>query len=450
MIRFSGIKDNRTKPLALFYIILFLVIFGLTTLTPLTDDDFSYSYSFADDTRITSVAQIIPSMVEHRQIINGRVFVHGLVSLILMLPKPVFNSLNGLNAVALFYLLSKYLDGSSCRKAICLAFGAMAIWCYLPAFGQNVLWLDGAFNYVWGYTFFLLFLWPYSSQYLKKTGGELRSVSLLGHVLLSFFAGAYSENASFIFFLLACCLTVLIVHREKHVPFSLIPGLVAMLGGWIFLATAPASSHRHIEWGKASLSGILSTAVRNIAGIIQGMESYLFWLLMIDILLLVAASHYHGRKKVLTLSGLFIAAGLASMVPFAFAAYYLPRHYCCCTMLFAFAFVMLLHEILYLEKVLPVKLLAAYLSILFLFRFSLGVLDIGSAWYNAREREQVIREAILSGNDSVTIQNHVPMTRYALQFRLSDDAPELYPNIVVSSYYRDKYGRMIDIYGKDP
>lgn len=446
MKRFAALKNKENRPLVVFYVVVFLIIFVLTSLTPLTSDDFSYFYNFADDTRITSVWQIIPSMAAHREMLNGRVLVHGLVSLILMFPKPVFNVLNALVAVALWRLLSRCLEGGGWKQALSLACGAMALWSFLPAFGENVLWLDGAVNYAWGYTFFLLFLWPYAGRYLGKATGKISVPALLGHAVLAFFAGTYAENASFIFLFLACCLTALIWRKERVFPLRLLPGLAAMLGGWIFLATAPASSHRHIEMG----ASMLSTVANNLASLIQGTENYLFWLLVIDVLLLIAAIHWKGRKEVLTLSALFIFCALASMLPFAFAAYHLARHYCCCCMLLCFALVLLINELLSLQQRLPVLLLVGTLAVLFLFRFSLGTLDVAATWYQAREREQTIASAILGGEDSVTIQNHVPMTKYALPFRLTDDTPELWPNIVVSSYYRDVYGRMIDIYGKDP
>ena len=51
-------------------------------------DDFAYCFSWADWTRIRSVSQIIPSMAVHRSVTNGRVIVHGLVQLLLLLPRP--------------------------------------------------------------------------------------------------------------------------------------------------------------------------------------------------------------------------------------------------------------------------------------------------------------------------------------------------------------------------
>ena len=434
----NSLRNKEKQPIILLFLVLFLTMYILTSLTPLADDDYSYCFSFYDDTRITSLAQIIPSMVVHRQMLNGRVFVHGVVQFFLMLPKIVFNVFNGLNAVLVYALIAVYLDGNGCRKAFSLACGAMALWSFLPGFGSNCLWLDGAINYAWGYSVFLLFLWPFSSKFLGKSAKKSSFFVILLHMFISFLAGSYSENASFIFLFLAACLTFMIWHQDRKAPYPLFAALIAELAGWIFLITAPASSHRSAEL-KLSVIG------NNLAGMIKGTESYLFWFLMIDVFLLVMVSHYRGSKKIIILSILFIIGSVGSVLSFAFAAYHLPRHYCCTGFLLSFSLVLCINEMLFLKQHLSVKLLACYLAVLFAFRFSLGTLDIVVCWHKAQEREHAICAAIEAGERSVTVENCVPMTKYALQFHLNDDNPNEWPNIAVSSYYGIE-----EIYGKEP
>ena len=90
--------SNNHRPFLLLCLLVFLVVLGLTALTPMVSDDFAYCFSFADWTRIRHMGQIIPSMAEHRNVTNGRVIVHGLVQLLLLLPRPVYCVLNALNA----------------------------------------------------------------------------------------------------------------------------------------------------------------------------------------------------------------------------------------------------------------------------------------------------------------------------------------------------------------
>ena len=68
-------------------IIVFSAVFLMTCLTPMLADDFSYSFSYADNRRIENIGDIIRSLCAHRQTMNGRMFSHGLPMLFLLLPK---------------------------------------------------------------------------------------------------------------------------------------------------------------------------------------------------------------------------------------------------------------------------------------------------------------------------------------------------------------------------
>ena len=69
----------------------FAVIFFCTHETDLVADDYRYCFSYADNSRVESVAQIFPSMAAHRHSMNGRVIAHFLVQVFLLLPKIVFD-----------------------------------------------------------------------------------------------------------------------------------------------------------------------------------------------------------------------------------------------------------------------------------------------------------------------------------------------------------------------
>ena len=96
-------KDK--KPICFILLAVFLFMTLLSFLTPMIADDYSYSFSFADYSRIESVGDIVGSMAAHRETINGRVIAHSMVQFFLMLPKAVFNISNGL-AASLFVFLT--------------------------------------------------------------------------------------------------------------------------------------------------------------------------------------------------------------------------------------------------------------------------------------------------------------------------------------------------------
>ena len=426
-------------PILILCFVIFLVMLVLTSLTPFGHDDFSYSFSFYDDTRIHSISQIIPSMLVHRKLLNGRLIPHSVVQFFLMLPKSVFNVFNAINSALLCYLLSRFLHSDGKNKASCLACGAMALWVFSPAFGENCLWLDGAINYAWGYSLFLLYLWPFVSEYLELTTvPDYTPVQFFLYIVLAFVVGSYSENASLVILFISGCLTILLWRRDRHLPWRNLVYVVAELGGWVFLMSAPSTANRGAEFNMSAIGNTL-------AQIITETKSYLLSLLLIVVMLMIIVSHFGGRRHVVVLSALFLLGSLASLLSFAFASYFIPRHFCCTVFLLVFALVLLLDETLFLRKILLGKVLAGLLIVLFAFQFSLGFLDIVVCYHKAQVREETILAAIDRGEHTVVVENCVPMTRYALRFHFSESDAKEWPNNVVESYYG-----IDEILGREP
>ena len=73
---------------------IFLLLLYCNYLTPLQGDDYLYRNSFADGSRITSVADILTSLRAHRITTNGRLIPHFFVQLFLLIPLPFFKVLN--------------------------------------------------------------------------------------------------------------------------------------------------------------------------------------------------------------------------------------------------------------------------------------------------------------------------------------------------------------------
>ena len=426
------------NPLSLLCAALFIIMLVLTALTPLGHDDYSYSFSFYDDTRIRSVTQIVPSMIAHRQLLNGRVIPHAMVQFFLMLPKSIFNVVNAVNSALLCYLLSRFLVSDTKQKTVALACGAMALWAFMPGFGDNCLWLDGAINYPWGYCFYLLFLMPFVVDYLSIKERQSKAAINILHLLIAFVAGAYSENASLVVILIACCLMLLLWNRDRRFPRRYVAGIVMALIGWGFLMSAPSTSTR-------SSAMELSAIGNNLARIISLTEEKLLWLFLLVMVLLIYVVHYGGRKQIIILASLFVMGSLVSLLCFAFAAYFIFRHFCCTVFLLVFAIVILVDELLRINQTGIVKVLSGCLAVYFAFQFSLGALDIVVCQHKAQLREQTIISAIAEGKHAVTVENFIPMTGYSLRFHLSEDNSREWPNIAVGSYYGIE-----EVYGVDP
>ena len=425
-LRTTGSKDRRP-----FIVLCFLVFFTalmLTALTPMVSDDFAYCFSWADWTRIRHVSQIIPSMAEHRNVTNGRVIVHGLVQLLLLLPRPVYCVLNALNAVLLCLLIRRLISLSARKQElIILLFGICYFCCFLPAFGENVLWLDGSLNYFWGLSCSLLFLFPFLIAYLDLPyRGSLLSSVL--RIILAFAFGTWSENASLVFLFLAACLYLL--QWVKTRQFRLLPLLwiAAALAGYVFLMTAPATA------GRAGAPSI-SVIGYNFRIVFQAAREYLLWPLLICAVLFALAVSYRVEKRLLLSSGLIFVGALLVHLSYTFAAYFVPRHLCTTVFLLLLATVLLLDGLCRVERPVFSGVALACLSILFLLQFPVGVLDVAISWHKQQMREQQINTALATGQRSIVLENYYPYTAYAIPFELNPEDPTIGPNINVADYY---------------
>lgn len=420
-------SGNR-RPFLLLCVLVFLVVLGLTALTPMVSDDFAYCFSFADWTRIRHVGQIIPSMAEHRNVTNGRVIVHGLVQLLLLLPRPVYCALNALNAVLLCALTRRMIAlPSRKQEMVILLFGICFFCCFLPAFGENVLWLDGSLNYFWGLSCSLLFLFPFLMDYLALPHHESVFLSVM-RIFLAFVFGTWSENASLVFLFLAVCLYLLQWIKTRQ--FRLFPlfWIVAAMAGYVFLMTAPATA------GRAGASSV-SVIGYNFRVLFQAARDYLLWPLLIWAVLFALAVSYHVEKRLLIASALLFVGALLTHLSYTFAAYFVPRHLCTTVFLLMLAAVLLLAGLCRVDRPVFSGAALACLSVLFLLQFPVGVLDVAVSYHKQQLREQQIDTALAAGQRSVVLENYYPYTAYAVPFELSLSDSSVGPNINIADYY---------------
>ena len=416
------------RPFLLLCVLVFLVVLGLTALTPMVSDDFAYCFSFADWTRIRHVGQIIPSMAEHRNVTNGRVIVHGLVQLLLLLPRPVYCALNALNAVLLCVLIRRMIAlPSRKQEMVILLFGICFFCCFLPAFGENVLWLDGSLNYFWGLSCSLLFLFPFLMDYLALPHHESVFLSVM-RIFLAFVFGTWSENASLVFLFLAVCLYLLQWIKTRQ--FRLFPlfWIVAAMAGYVFLIAAPATA------GRAGAPSI-SVIGYNFRVIFDAARNDLLWPLLIWAVLFALAVSCRVERRLLIASALLFVGALLAHLSYTFAAYFVPRHLCTTVFLLMLAAVLLLAGLCRVDRPVFSCVALACLSVLFLLQFPVGVLDVAVSYHKQQLREQQIDTALAAGQRSVVLENYYPYTAYAVPFELSLSDPSVGPNINIADYY---------------
>ena len=149
----------------LLWISLFIVIFAMNTLTPMSvADDGAYAFvkepvgmEFDDNRPIKTLGDIVESMTNHWFTHTGRIVNCSIESLFVgILGKPwfdVFNALIFCVTIGFFLSLCRYEWRSRWNWLVMLLFLTL-----IPAFNETFLWFSGSFNYLWTAFFVLGFL----------------------------------------------------------------------------------------------------------------------------------------------------------------------------------------------------------------------------------------------------------------------------------------------------
>ena len=426
------------KYLIAFYIIVFISMFCLTCLTPMMADDFSYSLSYADRTqRIHNLRDIYYSLKAHRISMNGRMISHALTMIFLILPKPVFNACNAVNAIFLLYLCHAYYKENDSEggweNLVFVILTALLLWIFMPMFGQVFFWLDGSLNYSWAMSVILLFLYPYYCRYRMEGEGCKKNVLLtVLYLLLAFAAGSYSENASCAAIFMAVCFLGIIYRKQKALPLDLVAALVVACLGFIFMMSAPA------ERGRAAQTDLLGIA-KNIQRVFEAPQKALLPLYCAFAALLSIACILKKKKEVIASAIIFFLGSVVSVIVFVFAVYFPWRSLCATTVFLIIADLILLSS-LWEEKYILISALTAGLAMYCVFSFVLATGDIAVMFMESKQRETAILAGIESGQEVIEIHEYSSNTKYAASYQWPDVYPDPgeWPNYDIAAYYGAK------------
>ena len=397
---------------------IFLVMLVCNLWTDLVADDYRYFFSYADESRIESVADIFPSMAAHRHIMNGRVAAHFLVQFFLLLPPIVFKLINPLVFLAMIWLIYSIARHGGEHNALGLLALFGCVWVLQPEFGQVFLWLTGAINYLWCAVLCLVFMLPYLDKLLHDR--EPSKPARVLFVVFSAFVGAYSENSS-----VAVIFMVMLVTAVCRFYFK------QRFAGFMYMMLAPAESvNKSAEF---SLPVLLSNFVETGAFYLR------FWPLMIAWALLFYLAVKNRVELRLRIASLILLLGsLAGHFVLTFAMYCTGRSTYIGLILLLCAVAILfppLFESRY--KSLLAALCAVSVAALLYFGY-IGVSDIRRTHIALSYNEQLIAECIASGEKNVQLPRPYAKTKYSaiegLDYLSTEDASD-WSNVYMALYY---------------
>lgn len=410
----------------------FMLICNL--LTRLCVDDFSYFNDFsANGERIDSFWRIFPSLGAHMEKMNGRTIAHFFVHLFLFLPLPIFKILNPAMFIMLLVTLSRLSTPHEKPKAIIFSIDFALIWIFTPAFGQTVLWVDGAINYLWSVVFGFLFLMPFIRYFLY--GEKIKSIGGgILFVLCGFIAGGYLENTSAAFILMASVLLIAGAATRKTRPAVVhYIAYAASLGGFLFMALAPAEQ-------KNKLADITPGIFR--ANFITAVEELKkLWIpILILTSLFVIAVFIKVKKETLFLASVFTAGALAANFIMSLAQYYPDRAAFSVIILIVAACSVLLGEILQSEKSprIAISIAVACLFVCCSYFLIVGSNDIYQTHLLQETNVKTIYDKKAEGVLDIELPMIYPETKYSALYDLkyldTRDCSS-WPNAGMAAYY---------------
>lgn len=226
-------------------VMMFGIIFLANNLSPLCIDDFGYAFSRATDERITNFIELISSVNAFSA--NGRYIACFLIQLFLIFPKVLFNIVNSIIFIFQLVLLRR-LCCTDARKNWKILIGIIGlIWCFVPAFGEDYLWLCAAISYSWGATLSLLYT-CYFSRYLHNNIEEYSIIRQIAICIIGFLLGAYAETTAILAVVVPAvyCFAVRIIYTRK-IKLWLILSEISACSGLLFLVTRPAERIKIME-----------------------------------------------------------------------------------------------------------------------------------------------------------------------------------------------------------
>ena len=417
---------KRHIPLSLVCLSVFVFILVCNLLTPLLVDDYTYCFSFVDGSPIESVWDIFPSIAAHAQKMNGRHAAHFTAQLFLFLPPVLFKIINAAVFVIGLCLITR-IGGKVRPRPLLLGF--CLLWLFEPAFGEVNLWLDGACNYLWGYTLCLLWLCPYFDSVDRLADPPI--AQRIVWILLGFLAGGWNENVSASAIFMAMLLLGLTFLHRRRVRWDQIASLAAAVGGFLTMALAPAE-------GKNKIASLSLGMLRDHFVIATKMLATLAPLLVLYTVLVTLAILSGKAGQAVSKSTVLVLGALASNYMMIFASYYYDRSA-------AFTAVLLVAACLVLLRTLHAdgykKLSACTLSVALLLTSYFAIIGANDI-YDTYQAITANQEYLTSCRDADLPVAYLPVvtaeTKYSavknLKYIDTTD-PDTWPNRNMARYY---------------
>lgn len=153
---------KKNKYLYIITIIIFIALLYTHSNTFLANDDLPYMFFHRTDIRVDSILDAIKNQYTDYFNINGRVFVHTILQIVLIFDKNLWTVINPIMIISGILLIIKIIEinNKQTNKVLSLLLGT-SFYLLLFKYKRIIYWVAGSVNYVWVFTFLILILYIY-------------------------------------------------------------------------------------------------------------------------------------------------------------------------------------------------------------------------------------------------------------------------------------------------
>jgi hypothetical protein len=427
----------------LFFIYVF--IYFLNYITPVIADDYDYAYIYNTGNLIKNVGDIITSQINHYFVWGGRNIVHFLAQLFILIGDSLFNFINAFGYIILIILVYIHCTGNiKIHKdiKISLLIGInLLLWFFIPSFGQDILWITGSANYLWGMIIILLYLLPF------RLRNEASSYKWQLKAVLMFVGGIISgwtnESMSGAMILLIILYMFYYRFNKIKIPKWLYVGLIGSLIGFIVMLAAPGNYVR-IESFATNVpfinrmiskfvlcSGLLVFNTGFLVAIYTFMNVFLY------------NSKIKNKIRIFFESFLYFIGSVAAIYAMMLSPYFPDRAWFGIIVFMVISIGTLYSKLQHNDKLLRQLVIVSLVFMLpvFIYTYINASKDIYQTKVDINERISVIESERKKGNKDLYLKVIVPKSRYNALYGLVDIGNDktVWPNTTVATYFDIDY-----------
>ncbi len=424
-------ENDVKKSVLAIVVCIFLPFFLLNCFTPMMTDDYTYSFVYGTSTRIAGLRDMIISLSHHYFNWSGRSVIFFFQQPFLLIGKPVYNVVTSFIFVFLVILIYRMAFADKKINVYLLFLISMGLWFLIPSYGETMLWMSGACNYLWVTVVALMFALPYRYLLNGKDVLQQRKVWILWFIF-GIIAGWCNETISGGCALFIICVVILLKIEKEKIPKWVYIGFLGIVIGLFIQIRAPGNAIRTAAMGGNAYDLITLEARFTNAVDLMYHNSMMIYVAFVTLYALFIFMKLSRREIVLPF--VFIAISIACHFVMIFSPYFPIRAMYSGIIFALIACVALLPPFIEKLKIDKLRALCAGILVVFAFQYYLTLLDTMHIYIENSRRETFIKQEYEKGNRDVVLDEIVKKADRSAWEDMKEE-PDNWPNRDIAMYY---------------